>query len=373
MVEKKIRLAIAGLGNCASSLVQGINYYRDVKEEDELIPGLMHNSISGYLPRSIEPVVAFEIDARKVGKKIEEAILAQPNCTAIFQKEIHQGLGKGAPVMRGPTHDGIAQNMDQYPGKKHFIESTEKPVDVAKILKDLKVDVLVNYMPVGSEKATRFYADACLQAGVAMVNCMPAFIASTPEYAEKFRNAKLPIVGDDIKSQVGATITHRVLADLWAQRGVALDRTYQLNVGGNTDFLNMHAEGEKRLKSKRISKTEAVTSQIPGGLTAENVHVGPSDYVPWLNDQKRCFITMVGRKFGDVPVRMDVYLEVEDSPNSAGVAIDAIRCAKLALDRGIAGPLTSIASYTMKHPPIQYRDVEAREKTEAFISGKLER
>lgn len=373
IVTKKIKIAIAGLGNCASSLIQGINYYKYVDEKHDLIPGLMHNSIQGYFPSSIEPVVAFDIDIRKVGKPIEEAMFAHPNCTLVFQKEIHEGLGKGVPVLRGPTLDGIAKNMDKFPGNKHFVESKEEPVDVAKALKDSGAEVLVNYMPVGSEKATKHYADACLKAGVAMVNCMPVFIASHPEYANKFKKANLPVVGDDIKSQVGATITHRVMADLWAQRGVKLLETYQLNVGGNTDFLNMHAEGEARLKSKRVSKTSSVLSQIPHDLPDTHIHVGPSDFVPFLNDQKRCFIYMKGQKFGGAPVVFHGYLEVEDSPNSGGVSIDAIRCCKLAIDRKISGPLTSIASYTMKHPPIQYRDVEARRNTELFIEGKLER
>jgi len=372
MSEKIIKLAIAGVGNCASSLVQGINFYRHVTERSDLVPGLMHNSIDGYLPSSIVPVAAFDIDKRKVGKSLDLAIFAEPNCTLVFEDNIVEGLGQGVPVFRGPTLDGMANIMQHHPENRAFRESNADPVDVVEALRKSGAHVLVNYMPVGSEKATQFYAQCALEAGVAFVNCMPAFIASTKRWADKFYAASLPIVGDDIKSQIGATIVHRVLADLFAQRGVELGSTYQLNVGGNTDFLNMH-DGEARLSSKRVSKTEAVTSQIPGGIAADKIHVGPSDYVPHLGDQKRCFIDMSGYYFGRAPVSLRLELHVEDSPNSAGVAIDAIRCAKLALDRGIGGPLTSIASYTMKHPPEQYRDVEAREKTEAFIRGELER
>ena len=362
----EIRVAIAGVGNCASSLVQGIEYYRNNGTKE--IIGLMNENLGGYRPQDLKFVVAFDIDKRKVGKDISEAIFESPNCTKTIYKEVPNF---GAKVMMGPVLDGFAAHMDDYTEDRRFVVSDEKPCDVVSELKKHKVDVLINYMPVGSEKATKFYAEAALEAGVAFVNCMPVFIASNQEWAKRFEDAGIPIVGDDIKSQLGATIVHRVLTKLFQDRGVIIDRTYQLNTGGNTDFLNMLEKD--RLKSKKISKTEAVQSQLDVPLHPDNIHIGPSDYVPWLNDNKLCFLRIEGRGFGDIPLNLELRLSVEDSPNSAGVAIDAIRCAKLGLDRKIGGPLTSISSYTMKHPLIQYSDSEAKIKVEEFISGKLER
>ncbi|KYC48844.1 MAG: Myo-inositol-1-phosphate synthase [Candidatus Methanofastidiosum methylothiophilum] len=362
----EIRVAIAGVGNCASSLVQGIEYYRNNGTKE--IIGLMNENLGGYRPQDLKFVVAFDIDKRKVGKDISEAIFASPNCTKTIYKNIPKFGGK---VMMGPVLDGFAAHMDDYSEDRRFVVSDEKPCDVVSELKKHKVDVLINYMPVGSEKATKFYAEAALEAGVAFVNCMPVFIASDERWAKRFEDAGIPIVGDDIKSQLGATIVHRVLTKLFQDRGVIIDRTYQLNTGGNTDFLNMLEKD--RLKSKKISKTEAVQSQLDIPLHPDNIHIGPSDYVPWLNDNKLCFLRLEGRGFGDIPLNLELRLSVEDSPNSAGVAIDAIRCAKLGLDREIGGPLTSISSYTMKHPLIQYSDSEAKIKVEEFISGKLER
>jgi len=362
----EIRVAIAGVGNCASSLVQGIEYYRN--NGTKQIIGLMNENLGGYRPQDLKFVVAFDIDKRKVGKDISEAIFASPNCTKTIYKNVPTF---GAKVMMGPVLDGFASHMGDYSEDRRFVVSDEKPCDVVSELKKHKVDVLINYMPVGSEKATKFYAEAALEAGVAFVNCMPVFIASNEEWAKRFEDKGIPIVGDDIKSQLGATIVHRVLTKLFQDRGVIVDRTYQLNTGGNTDFLNMLEKD--RLKSKKISKTEAVQSQLDVPLQADNIHIGPSDYVPWLNDNKLCFLRLEGRGFGDIPLNLELRLSVEDSPNSAGVAIDAIRCAKLGLDRKIGGPLTSISSYTMKHPLIQYSDSEAKIKVEDFISGKLER
>ena len=365
---KEVRLAIAGVGNCASSLVQGLFYYKNVNSNDELVPGLMHNVLGGYDISSIRPVAAFDIDKRKVGRDLGEAIFAKPNCTKTFCKDIPK---IGVTVMRGPTLDGVANHMKDYPEDRTFIVSEESPVDVAKVLKETKADVLVNYMPVGSEEATKYYAEAALKAGCGLVNCMPVFIASNSEWARKFESARLPIIGDDIKSQVGATITHRVLTKLFSDRGVKIERTYQLNTGGNTDFLNMLERS--RLKSKKISKTEAVQSQLPVRMKDENIHIGPSDYVPWQNDNKVCFIRMEGRKFGDVPIEIELRLSVEDSPNSAGIVIDAIRCIKLAKDHGVGGPLLSTSAYFMKHPPQQYPDSVAKDMVEEFIKGERER
>ncbi|MDY1591258.1 MAG: inositol-3-phosphate synthase [Methanofastidiosum sp.] len=362
----EIRVAIAGVGNCASSLVQGIEYYRNNGTKE--IIGLMNENLGGYRPQDLKFVVAFDIDKRKVGKDISEAIFANPNCTKTIYKNVPMF---GAKVMMGPVLDGFAAHMNDYSEDRRFVVSDEKPCDVVSELKKNKVDVLINYMPVGSEKAAKFYAEAALEAGVAFVNCMPVFIASDEEWAKKFEEKGIPIVGDDIKSQLGATIVHRVLTKLFQDRGVIVDRTYQLNTGGNTDFLNMLEKD--RLKSKKISKTEAVQSQLDIPLQADNIHIGPSDYVPWLNDNKLCFLRLEGRGFGDIPLNLELRLSVEDSPNSAGVAIDAIRCAKLGLDRKVGGPLTSISSYTMKHPSIQYSDSEAKIKVTEFISGKIER
>ena len=365
---KEIRLAIAGIGNCCSSLIQGLFYYKNVTTNNELVPGLMHNVLGGYKISDVKPIAAFDIDARKVGKDLSEAIFAKPNCTKTFCKDVPK---MDVWVQMGPVLDGVASHMKDYPEDRSFVVSKEKPVDVAKELKKSGAEILINYLPVGSEEAVKYYAQAALDAGCAFVNCMPVFIASNTDWAKKFEEKGLPVVGDDIKSQVGATIVHRVLTKLFSDRGVKIDRTYQLNVGGNTDFLSMLERS--RLKSKKISKTQSVQSQLPVPLSPENIHIGPSDYVPWLNDNKLFFIRLEGRKFGDVPINLEIRGSVEDSPNSAGVAIDAIRCAKLGLDRKIAGPLTSIASYTMKSPPQQYPDSVSKQMVEEFIKGERER
>jgi myo-inositol-1-phosphate synthase len=367
--DKKIRVAIAGVGNCASALIQGIYYYKD--KQDLEASGIMHEEIGGYKPWDIEIVAAWDIDARKVGFDVSQAIFAQPNCTTVFKRDIPY---MGVKVRMGKVLDGYPEHMKNYPPENAFVlaDAKEDSLEtVVKVLIESKADVLVNYVPVGAEKAARFYAQACLEAGVSFINCMPTFIVSDDEWAKKFEEAGIPVIGDDIKSQVGATITHRVLTQLLLERGVKVDRTYQLNVGGNTDFLNMLERS--RLETKKKSKTEAVTSLIPYGIDPRNVHIGPSDYVPWLKDKKLAFIRIEGRLFGDVPMNIELRLEVEDSPNSAGVAIDAIRCAKLAQDRGIGGPLYSISAYTMKHPPIQYKDYQARQMVEEFIAGIRER
>ena len=360
----KIRLAIAGIGNCASSLVQGLSYYSENHSTETA--GLLHPELGGYRLRDIKPVAAFDIDSRKVGRPLEEAVFAPPNCTAIFHHELPK---TGVTVRMGPVLDGVASHMKNYPENQAFRVADEKSCDVAQALRDAKADVLICYMPVGSEEATQHYAQAALDTGTAFVNCMPVFIASNPEWAEQFRKKNVPIVGDDVKSQLGATITHRVLTRLMGDRGVKLDRTYQLNTGGNTDFLNMLEQ--TRLRTKRISKTQSVQSQLDTPLPPENIHIGPSDYVAWQKDNKVCFVRMEWRGFGDVPCNLEMRLSVEDSPNSAGVTIDAIRCAKLALDRGEGGPLDAISSFAMKHPPRQMRDSEARELLEKWIAGKL--
>ncbi len=359
---KKIRVAIAGVGNCASSLVQGLEYYKGRNEG--AFAGLMHARIGDWGPSDIKVVAAFDIDRRKVGKQLEEAIFAKPNCTKVFQSALPVS---GVVVQMGPVLDGVAPHMADYPDDESFRPCDEDPVDVVQVLRETEAEVLVCYMPVGSEKAVRHYAQACLEAGVALVNCVPVFIASDDEWAKKFRDAGLPIVGDDIKSQVGATIVHRTLTRLFGDRGVRLDRTYQLNTGGNTDFLNMKAL--ERLKSKKISKTESVQSQLDERLASGNIHIGPSDYVPWQDDNKVAFIRMEGRGFGDVPLELELRLSVQDSPNSAGVVIDAIRCAKLGLERNIGGPLEAASAYYMKSPPIQMRDSLAYERTDTFIQG----
>ena len=366
--KKEIRIAIAGIGNCASSLVQGINYYRNVDEKSELVPGLMHNVLGGYKISDIKVVNAFDIDARKVGKDLSKAIFSLPNCTKVFYPNVARTNVK---VKMGHVLDGVAPHMKEYPEDKRFIVSKEKPVDVVAELKKSKADVLINYMPVGSQRATEFYATAALKAGCAFINCMPVFIVSEKSWADKFEKKGLPCIGDDVKSQIGATIVHRALTHLFSQRGVKIDRSYQLNVGGNTDFMNMLSRA--RLKSKKISKTESVESQLSERLDYDDLHVGPSDYVPFLKDNKLCFISIEGRKFGNVPVRLDLKLSVEDSPNSAGCIIDAIRIIKLALDRKVAGPLISASAYFMKHPPQQFTDDRAREMVEEFISGERER
>jgi len=359
---KKIKLAIAGLGNCASSLIQGIEYYKNSDGENCI--GLMHWSVGGYRPGDIEVVAAFDIDERKVGKDVSDAIFAPPNCTKVFYPEVPQ---MGVVVKKGPVLDGVAPHMSSYDDNKTFVVSDAETCDVVSELKESGADILINYMPVGSEEASRFYAQAALDAQVGFVNCMPVFIASDPAWAKKFKDAGVPIVGDDVKSQIGATIVHRTLTKLFSDRGCKLDRTYQLNTGGNTDFLNML--NQDRLKSKRISKTEAVQSVLDVPLMADDIHIGPSDYVAWQKDNKICFLRMEGRIFGDVPINLELRLSVEDSPNSGGSTIDAIRICKLAIDRKIGGPLIEISAYTMKHPPIQYPDHQAREMVETFIKG----
>jgi myo-inositol-1-phosphate synthase len=353
---KKVRVAIAGVGNCSSSLVQGVEYYGDAAPDDE-VPGLMHVVLGGYHVGDVDFVAAFDVDAAKVGLDLGKAIFSGQNNTVKFAE-----VGDlGVQVQRGPTFDGLGEFY-----RDTVEESPAEPVDVAQALRDAKADVLVSYLPVGSEEAQRHYATACLEAGVGFVNAIPVFIASDPTWAKKFEVAGVPIIGDDIKSQVGATIVHRILTRLFEDRGVELDRTYQLNFGGNMDFKNMLERS--RLKSKKISKTQSVTSQLDHTIEADNVHIGPSDHVPWLDDRKWCYIRMEGRNFGDVPLNLELKLEVWDSPNSAGVIIDAVRCAKLALDRGVGGPLLGPSAYFMKSPPVQYRDEEARELVEVFAN-----
>ena len=358
----EVRVAIAGVGNCASSLLQGIEYYRGHSAAEQA--GLMHPNIGGWRPSDIEVAAAFDVDARKVGHALEDAAFAAPNCTRVFQPALP---ASGVAVQMGPVLDGIADHMASYGEDQAFRVADADPVEVAEVLKDAGAEVLICYLPVGAERAVRHYARACLDAGVAMVNCVPVFLASDGEWAERFRGAGLPIVGDDIKSQVGATIVHRTLGRLFADRGVTLDRTYQLNTGGNTDFLNMLERS--RLQSKKRSKTESVQSQLDEKLDPDNIHIGPSDYVPWQGDNKVAFIRMEGRGFGDAPLELELRLSVQDSPNSAGVVIDAVRCAKLGLERGLAGPLEGPCAYYMKSPPRQMRDEEARWAIEAFIDG----
>ena len=356
-----VRVAIVGVGNCASSLVQGIEYYRDADPANR-VPGLMHVQFGEYHVRDLEFVAAFDVDAKKVGQDLAHAIHASENNTIKFADVPPTGI----VVQRGHTLDGLGKYYQQT-----IEESPEQPVDVVQTLKDVRADVLICYLPVGSEQAAKFYAQCAIDAKVAFVNALPVFIAGTKEWADKFTEAGVPIVGDDIKSQVGATITHRVLAKLFEDRGVVLDRTMQLNVGGNMDFMNMLER--ERLESKKISKTQAVTSQLQHDLGKGNVHIGPSDYVAWLDDRKWAYVRLEGRAFGDVPLNLEYKLEVWDSPNSAGVIIDAVRCAKIALDRGIGGPILSASSYFMKSPPVQYFDDEARDAVEAFIRGEVER
>jgi myo-inositol-1-phosphate synthase len=363
--SKRINVAIVGVGNCASSLVQGIHYYGAQNIADP--SGLMHETLGGYGCKDIRIVAAFDIDERKVGADVADAIFASPNCTEVFCKDIPN---TGVEVQMGPILDGYSDHMAEYPDERRFLPlaaSEPTKTEVIAILREANVDVLMNYLPVGSQQATEFYADCAIEAGVAFVNNIPVFIASDPVWARRFKQAGLPIIGDDIKAQVGATIVHRVLTDLFHKRGVPIDRTYQLNTGGNTDFLNM--KNQMRLESKKESKTEAVQAVAAMRIEDENIHVGPSDYVPWQNDNKVCFIRMEGRLFGDVPMNLELRLSVEDSPNSAGVAIDMIRCAKLALDRGVAGAVAAPSSFFCKHPPVQYTDDVAYQLTEAFIAG----
>jgi myo-inositol-1-phosphate synthase len=351
----KVRVAIIGVGNCASSLVQGVQFYR-AAAEDDFVPGLMHVNLGGYHPRDIEFTAAFDVSGEKVGRDLSEAIFAEPNNTLRFSDVPNLGVN----VSRGMTHDGLGKYLKRVVPKARG--STD---DIVGILRETRTDVVVSYLPVGSEMATKWYVEQVLEAGCAFVNCIPVFIASSDYWRQRFAQRGLPIIGDDIKSQVGATIVHRILTDLFRKRGVRLDHTYQLNFGGNTDFLNMLER--ERLESKKISKTQAVTSQLGHEMYEKDVHVGPSDYVPWLTDRKWCYIRMEGTTFGNAPINCEVKLEVWDSPNSAGVVIDAVRCAKLALDRGIGGALNAPASYFMKSPPVQVTDDEAREELEAFI------
>jgi myo-inositol-1-phosphate synthase len=359
----KIRVALVGVGNCASSLVQGITYYGAGNETSQ---GLMHHAIAGYTVADIDFVLAYDIDERKVGRDLSEAIFAKPNCTAIFCADVP---ASGVKVRMGAVLDGVAAHMDKAPADRSFVRAkAEEPTkaDVVKALKDSRAEILVNFLPVGSQEATEFYMECALAAGVGVVNCIPVFIASDPAWEKRFRERNLPIVGDDVKAQIGATIVHRTLTNLFQARGVTVDRTYQLNTGGNTDFLNM--ADKNRLASKKTSKTEAVQSVLDERIADDNIHVGPSDYVPWLNDNKLCFLRLEGDLFGGVPMNIEVRLSVEDSPNSAGVVVDAIRCCKLALDRGQGGAVVGPAAYFCKHPPLQFNDDEAQRMTEAFIA-----
>jgi len=361
---KSINIAIVGIGNCASSLVQGLSHYRDGANDTI---GLMHWDLGGYRPSDIHVVAAWDVDARKVGKDVAEAIFAKPNCTAVFCATVEP---TGTKVQMGRVMDGVAEHMSDYNDDRTFVVANDREAtkeDVIRVLRETKTDVLMNYLPVGSQEASEFYAECALEAGVAFVNNIPVFIASNPEWADRFTAAGVPIIGDDIKAQLGATIVHRVLTDLFAKRGVKLDRTYQLNTGGNTDFLNM--SNHRRLASKKISKTEAVQSVAAERLEDENVHIGPSDYVPWQNDNKVCFLRMEGSMFGGVPMNLELRLSVEDSPNSAGVAIDMIRCAKLAKDRGLGGPIDAASAYFCKHPRTQMTDDLAQTAVEQFIAA----
>lgn len=362
---EKIKIAIVGVGNCASSLLQGIEYYRTKESKDAI--GLMHWEIGGYKPYDIEVVLAFDIDARKVGVDVNEAIFQKPNCTIIFQKTMPKTK---VVVHMGKVLDGFAEHMKSYDENISFKLSKEKEPskeDVVKLIKETGVEILLNYLPVGSEEATKFYAQCALEAGAAFINNIPVFIASNPEWAQKFKEKNIPIVGDDIKAQLGATITHRILTDLFKKRGVKIERSYQLNVGGNTDFLNML--DRNRLHSKKISKTEAVQSIGDFEKPETNLHIGPSDFVPWQNDNKVCFIRIEGKLFGDVPMNLELRLSVEDSPNSAGVAIDAIRCCKLAINHKIGGVLIEPSAYFCKHPMYQIVDSEAYERVQEFIAA----
>ncbi|MEW6214706.1 MAG: inositol-3-phosphate synthase [Nitrospirota bacterium] len=365
----KIRVAIAGVGNCASSLIQGVEYYKALGEgHPDRSLGLMHHNLGGYKPADIWFVAAFDIDRRKVDRPLKEAIFAKPNCTKVFNENLPD---YPVTVEMGEVLDGVSPHMEDYPEDRRFIVARKKPCDVVKVLKQSGAEILLNYLPVGSEKATAFYAEACLKNGVSLINCVPVFIASNKSWADRFEKKNIPIIGDDIKSQIGATIIHRTLTKLFEDRGVKIDSTYQLNVGGNTDFLNML--NRNRVKSKKISKTEAVQSQLQNPLANENIHIGPSDYVPWLMDNKICFLRIEGKGFGNISINLEMRLSVEDSPNSAGVVIDAIRCCKIARDRRIGGVLISPSAYFMKHPIVQFTDEEARDMVEEFIKGERER
>jgi myo-inositol-1-phosphate synthase len=360
MSRGKIRLAVCGIGNCASALLQGIEYYRN---NPSVLEGLMHRDVGGYLPDDIEVVAAFDIDRRKIGHPLEEAILAPPNCVyPIWPTLPHYGI----EVQMGPLLDGVASHMKDFPRERTFWPARKKAVDVERVLKKTEAEILINYLPVGSGKAARHYARCCLNSGVSFINCMPEFIASDPRWSNSFKRKRIPMIGDDIKSQVGATIIHRVLTHLFEERGVKIKRTYQLNTGGNTDFLNMLERS--RLVNKKISKTEAVQSQLKERLSAENIHIGPSDYVPWQGDNKVCFLRLEAVNFCGVPLELEARLSVQDSPNSAGVAIDAIRYCRVARDRGEAGVLLPVSAYLMKHPPLQMEEGEARRQMEAYLA-----
>lgn len=366
MIVSKIKVAIVGVGNCASALLQGISYYKTGEGAEEI--GLMHPSIGGYVPGDIEVVAAFDIDQRKVDKPLHEAIFASPNCAKVFAAQVEQ-----SPVMvkKGHLFDGISSHMAAYPSERRFLLSDKPECDVVAELRNSGAQILLNFLPVGSLRATQFYAECALKAGTALINCIPVFIGSDASWITRFEQAGLPIIGDDIKSQLGATIVHRVLTRLCEERGVKIDHTYQLNIGGNTDFLNML--NRDRLSMKKVSKTEAVQSQLETPLEEEDIHIGPSDYVPWLRDNKVCYVHMEGTQFGGLKFQLELKLSVEDSPNSAGVVIDLIRCCKLALDRKISGALPSVAAYTMKHPLVQFTDEEARIRMEKFLAGEVER
>ena len=365
----KIPVGIVGVGNCASSLLQGVEFYRAPVEEEAGNPvGLMHYDLCGYRPADIEVVCAFDIDQRKVGRPLDVAALAAPNNTAALYPKLPRS---GVTVEMGPVLDGVADHMRDYPPESTFVVADRRAVDVVEVLRRSGAEILINYLPVGSQLASEHYARACLEAGVGLVNCIPVFIASDPQWAAEFERRRLPLVGDDVKSQLGATILHRAIAKLFADRGLALDRTYQLNVGGNTDFLNML--NRARTGAKRRSKTEAVQSVLPIPLPRNRIHIGPSDYVSWQRDNKVCFLRMEGRGFGNAPVEIELRLSVEDSPNSGGCVIDAIRCCRVARDRGIGGSLDSVAAYLMKHPPLQVADDLAKIQVERFLRGEIER
>ena len=361
---QRIRIAIAGVGNCASSLVQGISYYAANRDA----PGLMNPVVGGFGAGDVDVVAAFDVDARKVGRSLEEAVFALPNNTNVFCRDLRPS---GVTVQMGEVLDGCPPHMMHYPPHQRFEPASNRAVDVARVLRDSGAEVLVSYMPVGSQKATEYYAQACLDAGVSFVNCVPVFIVSDPAWAAKFTRAGIPCVGDDIKAQVGATITHRTLARLFADRGVRIDSTYQINTGGNTDFLNML--NRDRLASKKVSKTEAVQSQLDVPLDPDQIHIGPSDFVPFQKDNKVCFLRIEGTGFGGVPMHLELRLSVEDSPNSAGVVIDAVRCCKLARDAGMAGPIEPVCAWTMKHPPRQMRDSDAQLAVEEFVNEAVAR
>ena len=361
--RRKIRVAIAGVGNCASALLQGIEYYRERAPRADEAWGLMHLEMGGYLPGDVEVVAAFDVDRRKVGRPLHQAAFAAPNCTTVIRDSLP---ASPVVVQMGPVLDGVAHHMADYPAEQSFRVAEERPVAIESVLEETDAEVLVCYLPVGSEKAGQAYAEACLATGVSFLNCVPVFIVSDPQWGERFRAAGIPCAGDDIKSQVGATILHRLVARLFADRGAKIERTYQLNTGGNTDFLNMLSR--ERLVSKKISKTEAVTSQIPYEIADENVHIGPSDYVLWQEDNKVCFLRVEGQGFGGAPIELEARLSVQDSPNSAGIVIDVIRYLKIAQERGLAGPLLELSAYTMKHPPVQMRDTTAARRIEEFLA-----